>query len=95
MDLLAFATFVLAWDHRNQSAAIPYFFKIFDINHRVRFEKNLLLQVFEHCVVPGLQFSRLVLPSRPCPTWGVLVAIHHTNTANLCWALMLLVSVHT
>jgi hypothetical protein len=36
MDLLAFATFVLAWDHRNQPAAIPYFFKIFDINHRVR-----------------------------------------------------------
>lgn len=34
MDLLAFATFVLAWDHRNQAAAIPYFFKIFDINHR-------------------------------------------------------------
>lgn len=35
MDLLAFATFVLAWDHRNQPAAIPYFFKIFDIHHRV------------------------------------------------------------
>jgi hypothetical protein len=27
---------VLAWDHRNQPAAIPYFFKIFDIHHRVR-----------------------------------------------------------
>jgi hypothetical protein len=36
MDLLAFADFVLAWDHRNQAAAIPYFFKIFDIHHRVR-----------------------------------------------------------
>jgi hypothetical protein len=36
MDLLAFGTFVLAWDHRNQPAAIPYFFKIFDIHHRVR-----------------------------------------------------------
>lgn len=36
MDLLSFATFVLAWDHRNQPAAIPYFFKIFDIHHRVR-----------------------------------------------------------
>jgi hypothetical protein len=27
---------VLAWDHRNQPAAIPYFFRIFDIQHRVR-----------------------------------------------------------
>jgi len=53
MDLLAFATFVLAWDHRNQAAAIPYFFKIFDINHRVRNKKTLLLQVFELCVVPA------------------------------------------
>jgi hypothetical protein len=35
MDLLSFATFVLAWDHRNQPAAIPYFFKIFDIHQRV------------------------------------------------------------
>jgi hypothetical protein len=36
MDLLAFADFVLAWDHRSHPAAIPYFFKIFDINHQVK-----------------------------------------------------------
>eukprot|EP00879_Flechtneria_rotunda_P020219 GHRR01021263.1.p1 GENE.GHRR01021263.1~~GHRR01021263.1.p1 ORF type:complete len:362 (+),score=90.67 GHRR01021263.1:1179-2264(+) len=35
MDLLAFADFVLAWDHRSHPAAVGYFFKIFDINHRV------------------------------------------------------------
>lgn len=36
----------------------------------------------------GLQVSRLVLPSRPCPTWFVVVAVHHTNSANYCWAVM-------
>eukprot|EP00878_Enallax_costatus_P041183 GHUV01047746.1.p1 GENE.GHUV01047746.1~~GHUV01047746.1.p1 ORF type:complete len:141 (+),score=55.06 GHUV01047746.1:106-528(+) len=35
MDLLAFADFVLAWDHRNHPAAVGYFFKIFDIQHKV------------------------------------------------------------
>ncbi|WIA14073.1 hypothetical protein OEZ85_002624 [Tetradesmus obliquus] len=34
MDLLAFADFVLAWDHRNHPAAVGYFFKIFDIQHK-------------------------------------------------------------
>jgi hypothetical protein len=35
MDLLAFADFVLAWDHRNHPASVGYFFKIFDIQHKV------------------------------------------------------------
>jgi serine/threonine-protein phosphatase 2A regulatory subunit B'' len=35
MDLLAFADFVLAWDHRNHAASVGYFFKIFDIQHKV------------------------------------------------------------
>lgn len=35
MDLLAFADFVLAWDHRNHPAAVGYFFKIFNIQHKV------------------------------------------------------------
>lgn len=38
MDLLAFADFVLAWDHRNHPAAVGYFFKIFDIRNQVSFQ---------------------------------------------------------
>lgn len=36
MDLMAFVDFVLAWDHRNHTAALPYFFRIFDMQKQVR-----------------------------------------------------------
>lgn len=35
MDMMAFVDFVLAWDHRNHAAALPYFFTIFDIHKQV------------------------------------------------------------
>lgn len=51
MDLLAFADFVLAWDHRNHPAAVPYFFKIFDIQHRVSVNpKEMLSSVCQSIV---------------------------------------------
>ncbi|KIY93993.1 Serine/threonine-protein phosphatase 2Aregulatory subunit B'' subunit gamma [Monoraphidium neglectum] len=34
MDMMAFVDFVLAWDHRNHPAALPYFFSIFDLQHK-------------------------------------------------------------
>ncbi|KAI8477014.1 MAG: hypothetical protein J3K34DRAFT_498330 [Monoraphidium minutum] len=34
MDMMAFVDFVLAWDHRNHPAALPYFFSIFDLRHK-------------------------------------------------------------
>lgn len=33
MDLVGFADFVLAWDHRSNPAAIRYFFDVFDLRH--------------------------------------------------------------
>ena len=33
---MAFVDFVLAWDHRNHPAALPYFFAIFDLQHKAR-----------------------------------------------------------
>ncbi len=35
MDMMAFVDFVLAWDHRNHPASLPYFFAIFDLSHAV------------------------------------------------------------
>jgi hypothetical protein len=52
MDLLAFADFVLAWNnHRNHPASVGYFFKIFDIQHKVG---NDVLGLFR-CVRAGLK----------------------------------------
>jgi hypothetical protein len=33
--MMEFVDFVLAWDHRSHPAALPYFFSIFDLQHRV------------------------------------------------------------
>lgn len=62
MDLMSFVDFVLAWDHRNHAAALPYFFSIFDVHKQVG--RLVHLAMVLHCCTVRLAVG-LVRPVLP------------------------------